>query len=238
MCNENMMINHSNIESVLENIYMVTGSNVTTFEGVRLQHSRNMIILKEGSELTLINTVKLSDEGLEVLDRLGHVKHILRIGSFHGRDDAFYKARYQDASLWALAGMTDEHGAKIDGYLDETNQLPVKNMQIIPFIHSNFPEACLYLNTNGGVIISCDSIKNWTKQDPYFSEETAKLYKSQNFFGKASISDIWLQATGIKAQGFKPILALDFKHLLSAHGEALLNDAKHALVESLAKMKA
>ncbi|MCF6764209.1 hypothetical protein L3V82_00380 [Thiotrichales bacterium 19S3-7] len=237
MTSDNIMMNHSDIELVLENIYMVTGSNLTTFEGVRLQHSRNMIILKEGNELTLINSVRLSEAGLNALDQLGHVKQILRIGSFHGRDDAFYKDRYPEALLWALTAMTDEHHAKIDGYLDKTDQLPVANMQVIPFIHSNFPEACLYLNTNGGVLISCDSIKNWIDQDPYFSDETAKLYRSQNFFAKASISDIWIQATGVKRQDFEPILALDFKHLLSAHGAVLLNDAKVCLIESLAKIR-
>ncbi|WP_235826874.1 hypothetical protein [Facilibium subflavum] len=227
---------HSKITLVLPDIYMVTGTNKTCFEGQKLQHSRNMIIIKSNNELTLINTVKLSDQGLAELDALGEVKHIIRIGAFHGRDDAFYKARYQ-AKLWALEGMQDENNALIDALMTASSALPVKNSQLIVFKTARFPEACIYLADHDGVLITCDSIKNWESADPYFSEETAKLYQQQNMFGVASVSPVWINAMGVSKDDFDRISKLQFKHLLTAHGKALLTNAKDKLLESITNAK-
>jgi hypothetical protein len=41
------------------------------------------------------------------------VKNIVRIGAFHGRDDAFYRDHY-DARLWAMKGMSYENGLSPD----------------------------------------------------------------------------------------------------------------------------
>ena len=98
MCNENMMLNHSEIKLILENIYMVTGSNITTFEGVRLQHSRNMIILKSANELTLINT--------DSMDEQTRVKKMLADYNLRGLDNWGFsdidaeKLRYDIDSRW------------------------------------------------------------------------------------------------------------------------------------------
>ena len=72
-----------------------------------------MVIIRNGNELSLINTVRLNEEGLAVLDALGTVKNVIRIGAFHGRDDGFYLERYQ-AKLWALKGMKSEGDHEMD----------------------------------------------------------------------------------------------------------------------------
>lgn len=55
--------------------------------------NRNMVIVKSGDELALINPVRLSDAALSQLDALGNVRHVLRLGDFHGLDDRFYVDR-------------------------------------------------------------------------------------------------------------------------------------------------
>lgn len=218
---------HSAIQSIFPNIFFVTGTNKTTFKGVEIQHSRNMIIVREDNNLTLINSVRLTNQGLQELESLGRIKNIIRIGAFHGRDDAFYKERYQ-ADLWALKGMTDENNAKIDHVLTEGN-LPLNNTSLFYFETSKFPEAVIYLKEHDGIIVSCDSIKNWVEADEYFSPKSAKQYAKQGLFGQATISSIWLQATETKKSDFDKILSLDFQHILSAHGTPLLNNAKSLL---------
>ncbi len=229
-----MSASHSKIKAVLSNIYMVSASNHVEFEGNHLQHSRNMVILREGRDLTLINSVKLSDAGLAELEQLGEIKHVIRIGSFHGKDDSFYINRYQ-AKLWALQGMKDENGTPVDVSLDESTSLPIKSSSLFIFKNTNFPEACIHINSEGGILISCDSIKNWQLPDPYFSHATAKLYEQQGMFGQASISDIWLQAMGVTTDAFGELMSLEFKHLLSAHGQPLLDNAKVKLQSTLEK---
>lgn len=79
----------------------------------RHQFSRHMTAVRECNALTLINSIRLDDAGLAQLDALGRVAHVVKIGSLHGRDDAFYKAHYgadvlgrarHDARAWPRCG--------------------------------------------------------------------------------------------------------------------------------------
>src|SRR5579863_5659880 len=95
---------HESIQKIFDNIYYVIGTSITHHEGHVIQHSSNMTIVRHGDELTLINTIRLDDKGLQQLDALGNVKNIVRLGAFYGQDDAFYQQRYH-AKLWSLKGI-------------------------------------------------------------------------------------------------------------------------------------
>ena len=94
---------HGDLEEVYPDVFFVTGMSKPNFQGKDFQFSRNMTVVREGKSLTLVNTVRLDATGLERLDALGSVANVVRIGAFHGRDDAFYADRYH-APLWALPG--------------------------------------------------------------------------------------------------------------------------------------
>lgn len=223
---------HSEIKEIFPNIFFVTGANITHHNNVELQHSRNMIIIREGNTLSLVNTVRLDDKGLAELDKLGKVKNIIRIGAFHGRDDAFYLDRYH-AKLWALKEMKHDHNKITDMPLIPNGQMPFSNCSVFIFETSKFPEAILHLAQHGGILITCDSIKNWIAPDPFFSPETAELYQAQGFFGAASISTIWQQACGVSASDFERLKTLEFRHLFSAHGEPLLDHANELVAKTI-----
>lgn len=225
-------LKHGPIQQIFPNIFMVTGINITHHDGKELQHSRNMIIYKEENKLTLINTVKLTETGLSELEKLGDITNIVRIGAFHGRDDAFYKSRYH-AKLWALENMQDENHAQIDFILEPNANMPFERCAIFPFQTSSFPEAVIYIDEHDGILITCDSVKNWIQPDEFFSKETASLYQKLGFFHTASIADVWIGATKTKQADFETILTLPFQHLLSAHGKPLLDNAKDCLMESV-----
>jgi hypothetical protein len=223
---------HGEIRQIFDDIFFVTGTNKTVHDGVELQHSRNMIIVREEGKLSLINSVRLTDAGLIALEKLGHVDKVIRIGAFHGRDDAFYVNKYQ-ASLWALPGMRDQHSCHIDVEFTTQGQQPFPACSLVTFATAKFPEAMIHINKHDGILISCDSIKNWQTADKYFSEETAEAYQKQGFFGQATISKVWQQAMGIKATDFERLKELPFRHLLSAHGEPLLDTAYKAVLDTI-----
>lgn len=227
---------HRKILEVFQDIFFVMGTNMTTHEGVELQHSRNMIIVRHNEELSLINTVRLTEDGLKELDTLGTVKNIVRIGAFHGRDDAFYLDHYPQSKLWALNGMTHDHARATDTALTTEGPMPFPDCSFYIFETSRYPEGILHIAREGGILITCDSIKNWVDADEFFSETTAADYRSQGFFGKASLSSIWLNACGVTKKDFDRLLPIQFQHLLSAHGEPLLDKAEEALSHSLAKI--
>jgi hypothetical protein len=208
------------------------GTNITTHEGTELQHSCNMVVVKNANELTLINTVRLNDKGLAALDKLGEVTNVVRIGAFHGRHDAFYLDKYQ-AKLWALKGVKHDNHKLTDIELIPNGKMPFPDCALFVFETSTHPEAILHINREGGILITCDSVKNWTTVDGFFSEQTGKLYTKLGFIGSATISKIWQQACHIQAQDFARLKLLTFKHLLSAHGEPLLNNADEKLSSTI-----
>lgn len=219
---------HGDLKEVFPNIFFVMGTNITTHEGVELQHSCNMVVVKDDNALTLINTVRLNDKGLAALDNLGQVSNVVRIGAFHGRHDAFYLDRYQ-AKLWALKGAKHDNKKSTNIELTPNGKMPFPDCSLFVFETSTQPEAILHVNTDGGILITCDSVKNWTTIDEFFSEQTGELYANLGFLGSATISKIWQQACNIQAQDFARLKLLRFKHLLSAHGEPLLNNAYEKL---------
>lgn len=225
---------HSNIKQIFPDIFYVTGTNITQHEGITLQHSRNMIIIRNQDKLSLINTVRLTDEGLKQLASLGEIENVIRIGSFHGRDDAFYLDQY-NTKLWALPNMAHANNREADYNLTLDGLMPFINCKVFTFNSSKFPEAVLHINQNNGILVTCDSIKNWLTRDEFFSDSTAELYETQKLFGHATVNKIWLRATQVDKSELLALEKLKFRHLLSAHGEPLLNDAYEYVIKTLSR---
>lgn len=226
---------HGKINQIFENVFMVTGTNIIEHDGVRIQSSRNMVIIRQNGDLTLINTVRLDEDGLKSLASLGQVKNIIRIGAFHGRDDIFYQERYR-AKLWAYSSMDFSHGEKLDFDLNE-GKLPLANAELFTFKTTSFPEGLILLNTEGGILISCDSIKNWTSKDEYFDDETFALMNRSGSIGEGKIDATWIQAMNPSKTEIGKISDLKFINLLSAHGAPLKGNAKAAVQRSINRVK-
>ena len=221
-------------KEIVNNVFMVTGANVVFYEGTRLQTSRNMVIVRQGNELTLINTIRLNDEGLKSLNALGKIKNIIRIGAFHGRDDAFYQKQYH-ANLWAFPAMEFSHGERVDFDLSK-HDLPIRGADVITFSSTKFPEALILLNQDGGILISCDSVKNWRERNyQYFDDKTFDLMRASGSIGEALIDNTWLEAMHPSKEEISRIPSLDFVTLISAHGPPIIKTAKHAVEKSVQK---
>ena len=79
-----MIYPHGDIESLGADIFAVRGSIRIN---LLMRISRNMGIVRDGSELTLVNPIQLRPETEKKLAELGEVKNIVRLGAFHGIDD-------------------------------------------------------------------------------------------------------------------------------------------------------
>ncbi len=68
---------HGELGEILPSIYLVTGA----FGMARppLCFSRNMTVVREPAGLVLVNSVRLSDQGLTRLDALGKVTDVIRL---------------------------------------------------------------------------------------------------------------------------------------------------------------
>ena len=91
--------------------------------------TRNMAIVRHAGELTLANPIRLSDQGLQALEALGEVKHVIRLGPFHGLDDPFYTDRYKLA-FWCQEGGETYPEPIIDHALTEGGDLPFPQAEL------------------------------------------------------------------------------------------------------------
>ena len=226
---------HGRLEEVLSGVFFVTGTTRPKFMGKQWQFSRNMTVLCEGDSLTLVNTVRLDDAGLAALDALGKVEHVVKLGAFHGLDDAFYVGRYQ-AALWALPGMEHEHGLETTHPLTVGGATPVTDASLFVFETSSKPEGVLLVDRDGGILISCDSLQNWVEPDEYFDEPSAKMMGDQGFFRPANVGPGWKMSCEPKADDFARLKRLSFRHLLSAHGVPLKDQAHQQLSATFADL--
>lgn len=219
---------HGALQEVFPDVFFVTGTNKTQHAGIEFQTSRNMVVVRSGDTLTLLNTVRLDEAGLRRLESLGTVTDVIRLGAFHGRDDPFYRDRY-GATLWALPGAMHADGREAQRLLAAGHPLPLRDSDLFVFESAKFPEAAVLLRQEGGILLTCDAVQNWTTVDPYFSADCGARFLSEGLIRPMNIPATWRQACGPDPSDFRRLLELRFRHLISAHGEPARDEA-HSLL--------
>jgi hypothetical protein len=224
---------HGEIQEIFPDVFFVKGQSQFESQGKAVKCTRAMTIIRDSGRLTLVNSVRLSGDGLQALDRLGKVENIVRIGANHGRDDAFYSDHY-NAPVWALSGTQHDRPVKAKATLIAGNEGPVKDALVVVFETIPAPEAVLFLNRSGGILISCDSLQNMIGPDEFFDTQSTGMMKKAGFFRSGNIGPAWRARLQPNVSDFERILALEFQHLLPSHGDPLLNDA-HSVVSQTVK---
>lgn len=221
---------HGQVEEVFPDVFFVTGTMKTELMGAHWHFSRNMTVVRDRGSLTLINSVRLDDAGLAQLEALGPVTNVVKIGSLHGRDDAFYKARY-GATFWALPGMPHEHGLTADKELSPDGEAPFAGCGVFTFGTTKMPECILRIDREGGILVACDSLQNWLAPDEFFSDESRKTMTEMGFFQPSNLGPLWMQVTEPQGQDFVRLRELSFRHALCGHGAPLRDTAKEAYTD-------
>jgi hypothetical protein len=221
---------HGRLEEVFPDVFFVSGTMRTVLMNAQWQFSRNMTVVRDGGALTLVNAVRLDDTGLAQLDALGSVANVVKIGSLHGRDNAFYKERY-GAKVWALPGMGHEHGLLADAELTSVGEVPFAGCAVFIFRSTKLPECILRIDRAGGILVACDSLQNWLEPDEYFSDESRQMMTEMGFFQPANLGPLWRQVCEPQAEDFVRLSELSFRHALCGHGSPLRDTAKEAYAE-------
>jgi hypothetical protein len=216
---------HGAIEEVFPDVFFVSGAMETVLQGMDWKFSRNMTVVRDGERLIIVNSVRLGEEGLAQLDKLGKVTDVVRLGSLHGRDDPFYVDRY-DAEYWAMPGMEHETGLKATRTLTP-DALPISDASVFEFNTTKIPEGILHIDRAGGILIACDALQNWLAPDEFFSDSSRDLMQNMGFFTPANLGPVWVQAATPAGDDFARLKQLSFKHALCGHGEPL-RDTAHA----------
>jgi len=229
------VMNHGSIEEVFPDVFFVTGTMRNEFFGSMWQFGRNMVVVREQGKLSLIGAVRLDDAGLEALDALGKVTNVVRIGSMHGHDDAFYVDRYS-ATYWAMPGMPGDGGPKVDKELSVGGELPFGDASLFEFKCIKIPECIIRLDREGGILISCDALQNWEAPDPFTDDETIATMTKMGFYTRGGVGPAWAHVNEPKPDDFVRLKEVSYKHALCGHGSPLLHTAREDFHATFARM--
>jgi hypothetical protein len=223
---------HGEIQALFSQVFFVTGS-VALPGPLPLRFSRNMIIVREGERLVLVNSVRLGEAGLAALDQLGKVTDVMRLAGNHGMDDPFYADRY-GAKVWAVRGQRYTSGFDTSiaatyftqhAEMDETTPLPIAGARL-HLIGSTPPEGFLVLPLEGGTAIAGDSLQNWERADAFFSWPARIVMRLMGFIKPANVGPAWLKERKPPGADLRALLELPFVNLLPAHGAPVLGNAR------------
>jgi hypothetical protein len=224
---------HDDIKKIGDGVYWVRGSAVM---GPGMRIPRNMAIVVHDGEVTVIGAVRLSPTGEARLAELGELKHVVKIGYFHGMDDAYYLSKY-GADYWTLPD-----GARdIDPTPTETlthTHLPFPDSELFAFENTVSPEGALLVKRSGGILVTCDAVQNWP--DTSGCSLAAKLVVRVMGFTRrpAQIGPPWRKHMtpegGTLQTDFERLAGLKFDKLIGGHGIPLKSGAQQALAATVA----
>lgn len=224
---------HQPLQQIFPEVYLLRGS-IKAGPGARI--NRNMVVLKQGHELVIVNAVRMDEHELARLDALGKVTHVIRLGDFHGMDDQFYLDRYE-AKLWSQQGHVT-YPQLVPSYLIETESYPpVNDAEFFIFRRAHHPEAAILLKSHK-LLITTDSIQYWS--DWLYITPLARVASFFMGFHKGLlIGGPWLKRVTVKGdslrEDFAELLKLDFDSLIAAHGGLLKGGAKAQLGDVVRK---
>lgn len=223
---------HGDIQEIFPDVFLVTG--VMKLKPA-FQFDRNMVILRQDGELVLINSVRLTEPGLEQLEALGKVAHVIKLGHFHDRDDAFYVHRY-GARFWALPGHTHTPGLRPDVEITADTQLPLRDARLFQFQTTEKPEGILHLQRHGGILVACDSLQNWASPGPLFNALSRVAMRLMGFIKPANVGPAWRKSMKVRKEDFDRLQKLSYRHVLGAHGTPVKDTAHEQYGATFARL--
>jgi hypothetical protein len=218
---------------VADGVHIVRGSFRM---GPGMSISRTMTILEGDDGLVILNAVRMSDAGLAQLDRLGRVKHLVKLSDSHGIDEPFY-ADYYKPEVWALPG------ANLGG-LTATRMLsdagPIAGGAVLDYPNTAWRECSYFAPNGGGTLVSCDSLQNHADREG--ASVLARLVTPwMGFRGGLIIAPTWRKFQKVPAprmkQTFAKVAERSFSNVVTGHGPAVTGGADarvRAAIESAA----
>ena len=204
-----------------------------------MQVSRNMVVVRSGSALTLVNPIRLTPDGEAQLEELGTVEHAVRLGAFHGRDDPYTVARF-GAQFWCQAGSDHYPDPAPDHTLTEGGALPVPDAELFVFRDTKEPECALLIRRGPGVLLTCDSLQHYgdLRRESLLVRAVMPLL---GFRRDMVVGPLWLKmltpAGGSLRPDFERLMELDFDALVSGHGTPRMHGASEAVRAAIARAK-
>jgi hypothetical protein len=214
---------HDDITKVTEGVYAVRGS----FQmGPGLRISRTMTIVEAGDGLVLLNAMRLSERGEAQLERLGPVKHLVKLSDSHGIDEPYVFDRYRP-EVWAIEGARLRTGVPRTRVLGPDG--PIAGASVIGFAGtSGWAEVAYLVPGSGGTLVTCDAIQHHVDL-----EHTTLLARIMTpllgFKGGLIVASMWRKLQKVQGDAvrsaFAELAAHSYANLVTGHGPAMVGQA-------------
>ncbi len=229
---------HDLPKQITEDLFVVYGS-IKLNPLMRI--TRNMVVVRDAGELTLINPVRMNEPGLAALEKLGEVKHVLRLGPMHGIDDPFYVDQYK-TTFWAFEGGEIYTAPAITHALEDLGELPFGRAQLYAFSELKETEGYLVFERDPGVLVTTDGVQSYSTPPhmPHTPWWVRKLMPFAGFPNKTIIGPVWVKLLEahpeVLQKDFERMLQLDFDQMIAAHGMFLKQGAREEIAAAVKKM--
>lgn len=205
--------------------------------GLKITFSRNMVAVRGSDGWVLLNPVRLSESAEAELLSKAPIRHAVRLGTFHGRDDRYYVDRF-GVGLWGVPGEQTYPEPTFSREITEEGPFPIAGAKVVIFKTATRPECVVFLPQHR-LLVTCDSVQHYD-HDPLISTLGKLVMYPMGFFSPCVIGPIWLKAVtpprGSVRADFERVLGLDFDNLISGHGTPKLGGAKAALARNVERM--
>ena len=205
--------------------------------GLRISFSRNMVAVLGDDGWVVLNPVRVSEAAEQELLAKGPIRHAVRLGTYHGMDDAYYVERF-GAQFWAVPGVQAHPEPPGTRAITEGGEFPLPGGKAVVFSKATRAE-CAVLVPQARLLVTCDSVQHYDR-DPLISPLGKLVMYPMGFFTPCVIGPIWLKAStppgGSLRADFERVLALDFDNLIGGHGTPKIGGAKAALTRNVEKL--
>lgn len=230
---------NSGLEQVFPDVWTVRGSNHQS-SFVYIPVTMTVIRDSDTGDIAILNSMRVDDATVNaILDLAAPTSkvHIVRLGAFHGKYDAWWCAEFPDRCvMWALPGHNIQDGARVDKILSAQNA-PLPGSCTVFVFDFPKPEAAVVLHAPK-VAVFCDAIVNFSsfeycgilcrplfwylvygcchRPGDFYIQEMTKVSSKEKFISE-----------------YERFLALDFDSYISAHGPVVIGDAKRKIRERM-----
>lgn len=205
--------------------------------GLKIAFSRNMVAVLTPEGWVLLNPVRLSANAESELLAIAPFRHAVRLGAFHGMDDAYY-VEHHGLPLWGVPGEQNYTSPAITHPISEAVELPIPGAKVLIFQQATKAE-CVVLLPEHRLLVTCDSVQHY-ENDKLISPLGRIVMYPLGFFKHCNIGRFWLKAAtpvgGSLKPDFERLLKLDFDNLIAGHGTLKRGGAKAALRKHVDKL--
>jgi len=205
--------------------------------GLRIRFGRNMVAVLADDGWVLFNPVRLGDAAENELLARGPIRHAVRLGTYHGRDDAYY-VEHLGAEFWCVPGVQEYPAPGSARAITEDEPFALAGAKVVIFGVASRAECAVFLPEHR-LLLTCDSVQHY-ENDPLLSALARVVMFPMGFFRPCVIGPLWLKWTTPPGRSqradFERILALDFDNLIGGHGTPKIGGAKAALARNVARL--